>query len=114
MYVNQLNSCISGLTNERSELLSLGANLERRCSQLESIELKLYRRLNDDSNELDRYLTDSTNLSVRTPIKSNAKENVVSAFTDKHSRKKEERQQTIEERSSDLLEDSPREFDRLC
>ena len=75
-YVNQLNSCISNLTNERSELLSIGSNLERRCNQLETLELKLYRKLNNEStNELDRYLTDSTNLELRTPIKL-SKENI--------------------------------------
>lgn len=49
MYVNQLNSCISNLTNERSELLNLGTSLERRCNQLETLELKLYRKINEDS-----------------------------------------------------------------
>lgn len=73
-YVSQLNNCIHNLTNERSSLLSINTNLERRCCQLENLELKLFRKVNEE-NELDRYLVDSTNLDIKTPIKGN-KENI--------------------------------------
>jgi hypothetical protein len=55
---------------ERSSLLNINTNLEKRCNQLENLEIKLFRKVMDEE-PFERYLTDSTNIESRTPVRRN-------------------------------------------